>query len=615
MRFSDIPDLGKLAPAPKWLEDLAVAPNMGASSSSSRRGTEEPLLIPEGQRNDWLFRRAASLRAQGFGIQEIYEMLLVANRRCDPPLPPQEVHVIAQSVLRYPAGTELGGTVVESDALWDVAGWLDAKIPEDGGGAHEEHASQKQVPEDRKLPATPDEWIERINERHAFVTVAGKAAVIRELTNPTTGSQDIVLMPLESFRAQLANVKLQIPGRTPAGKPAMYIRPLGNYWLEHPARRQYLHGVIFAPGVEDLPKGWYNLWRGWPIKPRQGDCSLYWEHLLKVVCQGNRQHYLYVRRWMAHAVQRPRERPQTAIVVIGGQGSGKGVWADHFGQLFGAHYLTVYRMDQVVGRFNAHLESTLVLYANEAIWGGDKQAEGALKGLVTDPTIPIERKGIDAYSAKNYIRLIVTSNEDWAVPQGADDRRFLVLRCSDERVGDRAYFDALLRQMRSGGLESLMWDLLHEDLSGWDPRHLPYTSEGVLNKLRSLHTVARWWYEVLDTGYNADPSDEGEFRTWADWVPAKELYDHYLRWCQAARVRRPETYQSFGRKLRELVPWLRRIQRTVDFGTKRWGYDLGSLESCRSALAELLRADPRDLWFEDQREDEKVDLSEIELGF
>lgn len=64
--------------------------------------------IPEGSRNAKLFRFGCSLRGRyGCDVPEIAQILESVNvRRCDPPLPAQEVEAIARSAGRYAAAPE-----------------------------------------------------------------------------------------------------------------------------------------------------------------------------------------------------------------------------------------------------------------------------------------------------------------------------------------------------------------------------------------------------------------------------------------------------------------------------------------------------------------------------
>jgi hypothetical protein len=59
-------------------------------------------LIPEGQRNETLFRMGCAMRAAGGTVAEIYQHLAVINRRCLPPVNSDELRGIARSAARYP---------------------------------------------------------------------------------------------------------------------------------------------------------------------------------------------------------------------------------------------------------------------------------------------------------------------------------------------------------------------------------------------------------------------------------------------------------------------------------------------------------------------------------
>ena len=110
-------------------------------------------------------------------------------------------------------------------------------------------------------------------------------------------------------------------------------------------------------------------------------------------------------------MQRPRERIGVALVMRGLMGSGKTKIGEVMGSLFPRHYFLVDDPRYVTGRFSAHMATCLLLQADEAVWAGDKAAEGRLKGLVTSTIQQIEAKGIDPIRLPNYVRLIMTSNE------------------------------------------------------------------------------------------------------------------------------------------------------------------------------------------------------------
>jgi len=95
-----------LAEAPAWLLDLIT--NNTMQDTRHQNPTNELNLaakvldgVPEGERNNTLFRYACRLRAQGLTYEEAKVLVLEAARRCDPPLPEKEALQIVKSAWNY----------------------------------------------------------------------------------------------------------------------------------------------------------------------------------------------------------------------------------------------------------------------------------------------------------------------------------------------------------------------------------------------------------------------------------------------------------------------------------------------------------------------------------
>jgi hypothetical protein len=122
------------------------------------------------------------------------------------------------------------------------------------------------------------------------------------------------------------------------------------------------------------------------------------------------------------------------------------------------------------------------LFADEAVVPSS-EGDGALKGLITEPTIPIEAKGVDVVNAENHLHVIMATNNEWAVRAGPDARRYAVFDVSERRQGDHDYFAALVAQMDNGGLAAMLHDLLAQDLSGFHPEKDRPTTEALLRQM------------------------------------------------------------------------------------------------------------------------------------
>lgn len=98
------------AKAPEWLL-RTINPQLERRESMIEEDetTEyaEEVSISEGERNTKLFQFACALRASGLKEEEIEQELRQLNQMsCKPPLPLEEVHSIAESAARYPAGRD-----------------------------------------------------------------------------------------------------------------------------------------------------------------------------------------------------------------------------------------------------------------------------------------------------------------------------------------------------------------------------------------------------------------------------------------------------------------------------------------------------------------------------
>lgn len=240
-------------------------------------------------------------------------------------------------------------------------------------------------------------------------------------------------------------------------------------WVVSDGRREYPNGFVFDPSGRER-EGYLNLWKGWAVAAAPGDWSLIRRHIHEVLASGNEEHGDYIIRWIAWMLQHPDKPAEVALVLRGEKGVGKGVIGRALGKIAGQHGIHLSSTVLMTGRFNAHMRDCVFLFADEALWAGDKEGEGQLKRMTTEDTLVIEGKGRDAVITPNRLHIMMASNEDWVIPASADERRFAMFDVSPARRQDHAYFDALTAQIEGGGLAAMLHDLLAMDLGHWHPR-------------------------------------------------------------------------------------------------------------------------------------------------
>jgi hypothetical protein len=93
------------------------------------------------------------------------------------------------------------------------------------------------------------------------------------------------------------------------------------------------------------------------------------------------------------------------------------------------------------------------------------------------------------------------------VPAGAFERRYVVQEVANTHRQDRNWFDPVYRQLKTGGYEAMLFDLLEHDLGDWHPRQIVRTAALAGQQEKSLSALDTWWLEILQTGVlaGADP--------------------------------------------------------------------------------------------------------------
>jgi hypothetical protein len=246
------------------------------------------------------------------------------------------------------------------------------------------------------------------------------------------------------------------------------------------------------------------------------------------------------------------------VALLGAKGSGKTtLGAEVLAPIFGSHGVVVVSSHQLAGKFSGHLADALFVFADEAVWAGDREADSTLKQLITDKRRLAESKGKDAVSVRNRVGLLMAANAGWSVPTTVEDRRFFVLKVSGHRFvpqdapadhPNRLYWDALYAELEGGGRAAMLHDLLRLEIGDWHPRtNVPKTEAQGEQALEGLRDYDQFYFEALRSGnameigflqrsrtddFSAGDGAEGAEDEWATElkVPAAAVLDACVSW-------------------------------------------------------------------------------------
>lgn len=446
--------------------------------------------------------------------------------------------------------------------------------------------------------------IDKMNKRHFVVTV-GKDVLIGDLGETTADLKErdpaeLTLRGERGMHLLYANKLVKVGQRNKKkAKDEVEAQIIDEFqthydiWRKHVKRREHRRLVFAPPPLTAHPKD-YNLWTGYAVKPllppKDDDAyaspeslrawvskvcepkiARYLELVHDVVCGGEphrqEEYFQYLLDILALTVQFPGIPSEVAVVLKGSRGAGKGMFIRNFGSLFGHHYAQISKPEQIVGKFNAAISGKVVVFADEAFFAGDKRDLGALKVIITEPMLSIERKGIDPVPENNFVHLFMASNEKWHTPAGFQERRFFALAVTDTHRQDTTFFGKLKEEIDEEWRSALLSFFMARQLT--DERKLelrtaPRTEELRVQQEHTLDTEMRWWRSRLVEGtVGLTPGEE----MWPEWISYNDLVDDYLHWCDRYKINRRLDGTILVRDV--LKPWLRDQKRCVEDNGRR----------------------------------------------
>lgn len=559
--------------APDWLVELCgtesaekteagrFAPKEINGDSARARATDwlvhsAPVAI-ENQGGDRItFSVAAKVKDFGCDEAACLELLFERwNSRCEPPWSHEELRQKVQNAYAY-GSNPIGADAPEMDF---------SPIP------------------DEPLP----KWLLEDNKEFAVVNENGSMLVYRFRHDYELSHEVIEKRSFEDHKKWGRNKR--------AGEK----KNRGEAWLDHPKHREY-DSVAFVPGGS-VPAGVLNLWRGFNTEPKRGNWTRLRRHIKDVLANGDPTSDAYLMGWLARMVQRPGEQGEVAIILRGGRGTGKGVFAGFLKTIFGRHAIHLTNAKHLVGNFNSHLRDKVFAFMDEAFFAGDVGHESILKGLITEPTFIAEAKYRDAATVRNYTHILAASNEGWVVPAGQDERRFCVLDCSSRHQQDSKYFAALISEAENGGIAAMLHDLLSYDLSTFDVRQVPQTAALAEQKIRTLRGPAAWLHECLQS----EAVGLYEWREGKCSISKQRAHDHFREFCQARRWHRIEDVSVWARQIKAILgPCVSESRKTLDDESGRARvWEFREIGECRQAFSDHYKI-KTDHWENDEPADE-----------
>jgi hypothetical protein len=430
--------------------------------------------------------------------------------------------------------------------------------------------------------------LQHLQAQFALIDLSGEIRVVDRLqiASVLSGAHQGEVSFYKKADADL-QMKRVLERLTVASKPNEVVR---DFWVS-PSTLQY-KATAFSPSP--TPPTTLNFWVGPTVQPAPGNWVLLRDYLRKVICDGNSVAYDYIIKYMAHMIQKPEEKPGVMIVLLGGQGTGKGVFFNLLRAIWSRTTLQISDLDLVLGKFNAVLERNYIVCMDEALFSGDRRSIDRLKSTVTEPFIQVEQKYQPSRRIDSVHRFFAASNHEHFANIERDDRRFLFLRLSTSHQQDTTYFKAVAAAINDPlVVGALVYYLQFKDISRYDIRSKPKTKEQTKQKVRSLQGFERYWYEVLTLGDFVVNEYGSSVWTGSVFVATSQLLHNFRDFDKNAERHQTLQDAQVAETICRLCPSAQKTRELVttssgQTGVQKRGYRLPAIQQARDEFSKQL---------------------------
>ena len=450
------------------------------------------------------------------------------------------IHIIQSrgieiAILMFDGLMVYGDYYKDKGLLQDITNYVEKQMPGlEMKWAYKEHNTELEVPEDFVVS---DNTITKNNER-SFEYVANEfekthLKIINKSLYVKHDNNNIIFLTQAQVKMSYSHLSYDVPIYNENGTfNRINTLPFINKWIGfmHNIRRK--DDVDIYPNMKDCPENIFNLWTPFAMEiltetytHKQMELDFILNHI-KILCNNDENVYDYFIKWIAQMIQYPHIK-SIMPTFISGEGAGKGTLFKLFERMLGNEkvFETTNPSRDVWGDFNGMMSNCFLVNLNELSKKDTIEAEGKIKGLITDNTLAINQKGIPQYKIKSYHRFITTTNKEEPINSSKGDRRNLIIRSSDEKKGDYIYFETIHKYLEDNDVIRTCYDYFKsiEGMDKFKDISIPQTEYQTNLKELSKSPIEQW----LESFTREHSNDNEECIE----LLGTKIYELFKLWC------------------------------------------------------------------------------------
>ena len=323
-----------------------------------------------------------------------------------------------------------------------------------------------------------------------------------------------------------------------------------NTWIKDSNIKQFADVGIF-PNSKLCPASIFNLWQDFEMKKvkkfeyKKEELNLILNHI-KILCNHQDDVFQYFLKFLGQMLKHPHVKPGVCVTFISQEGSGKGLLLQILRKVMGQSkiYETTKPSQFVFGNFNGSMANSFLVNLNEMSKRESVDAEGQIKGLITDSALTINNKNVDSYQIESFHRFIIFSNQDDPINSKKDDRRNIIIRSSDEKIGNKNYFTKLFEILEDKNALKTFYEYLinQSDLENFRKLKKPVTDYQQEIQENSNCVIEKF---IIDTIYENRKLKELK-------ITNKTLFENFLAFIADKKIKYEINKFQFDLKLSRL---------------------------------------------------------------
>jgi hypothetical protein len=290
---------------------------------------------------------------------------------------------------------------------------------------------------------------------------------------------------------------------------------------------------IYPPGLK-CPDNYYNMWRPFDmelVEDYTEDITAipFIKNHIKILCGNDEGVTDYFINWIAQMIQYPAIK-SVCPIFISKEGAGKGTLLQLITKMIGdsKFFQTTQPSRDVWGEFNGLMADAFLVNLDELSKKETLESEGRIKGLITEPTIKINIKGVTQFPVQSFHRFIITTNNEEPISTSKDDRRKFIVRCSDELIGDKVYFNKFYEKLSDINFLKTCYEYFKSipKMNRFDSIPIPVTEYHSELKEMSENIIERWVKNFTQENYNridVELQFKSVYEKFTDWISSNGI--------------------------------------------------------------------------------------------